>query len=115
LALYISWHLNFDLRAVNDGGLEISGDDDAKPVCTTTYTFSNEGAYWSDDWASYAQSVSNHINDKFANYLGQTYNDLLGALEKQHKLFLPAGGVFLAKNPLFNERGDLMTALHYNG
>ena len=51
----------------------------------------------------------------FDNSLAWLTNDMVTALEHQHKLFLPAAGVFLMQDAKFNKRGDLLATLHYNG
>lgn len=111
------WHLNFALGAVSDGGLQITRVPDPAGVhaCTTTYTDSSSGITWNIPFDDFCTSLSQYMMSYFDNSLAWLTNDMVTALEHQHKLFLPAAGVFLMQDAKFNKRGDLLATLHYNG
>ncbi|KDQ53520.1 hypothetical protein JAAARDRAFT_183032 [Jaapia argillacea MUCL 33604] len=112
-----NWHLNFALGVVSDGGLQIAliPDPEGTSACTSTGESQTEGIDWDIDWDTYTNYISSTINDTFSSNLGEVENDLLEALADQHKLFLPASGTFLMEDAMFNDRGDLLATLHYNG
>ena len=55
------------------------------------------------------------MQDQINSGFQDVENNLVGALSGQHKLFLPAEGAFLMKDPKFNGRGDMIVNLEYNG
>ncbi|KDQ56882.1 hypothetical protein JAAARDRAFT_79271 [Jaapia argillacea MUCL 33604] len=112
-----SWHLKFALGVVSDGGLQIAliPDPDGNPACTSSGESVTEGIDWNIDWDTYTNYISHTINDTFSSNLGKIENNLVEALANQHKLFLPASGTFLMQDTMFNDRGDLLATLHYNG
>jgi hypothetical protein len=112
-----NWHLNMAIAAVVDGGVEFSRVDDPDGVkaCTTTVDTDNHGVDWEGGTDAAAQNLSDELGDFLSSGTSQLENTLIGALENQHKLFLPAAGTFLMKDPIFNARGDMMVTLTYNG
>ncbi|KAH8802996.1 hypothetical protein F5884DRAFT_756299 [Xylogone sp. PMI_703] len=111
------WHLNFALGAVNDGGLQITRVADPPGVesVTTTPPFENDKLSWNYPFRDFATAISSTLKSWFNNHLAWLTNDLVGALQHHHKLYLPASGVFLMQDAKFNKRGDLLVGLHYNG
>jgi hypothetical protein len=70
---------------------------------------------WDVDWSAYTDYISSTITNAFNYNIGAIENDLIYALANQQKLFLPASGIFLMEDAKFNDRGDLLATLHYNG
>lgn len=101
------------LQGVDDGGVEFAHISDDDP-CDSEYT-DDGNLSWTASLDDVAAEFSNDLNTYLTSGVTDVENNLLGALENQNKLFLPAAGTFLMKDPLFNKRGDLMVSLAYNG
>jgi hypothetical protein len=108
-----SWHFKMALQGVDDGGVEFVRVSDNEP-CKTEYK-DDGNLSWTTSLGDVAAEFSSEINSYLTLGTTNVENTLLGALENQNKLFLPAAGTFLMKDPLFNKRGDLMVSLAYNG
>jgi hypothetical protein len=52
--------------------------------------------------------MAKQTSEAFENDLVEVEDDLANDLENQHKLFLPAVGIFLMKDAIFNARGDFI-------
>ena len=70
---------------------------------------------WDIDWGTYTTEISSYVDSWFSSDLGSVENNLIDALAHQHQLFLPASGTFLMMNACFNDRGDLLAGMTYNG
>ncbi|KAK0630858.1 hypothetical protein B0T17DRAFT_616462 [Bombardia bombarda] len=110
-----NWHLDFVLGAVTDGGLDITRYNDGTPAVSTTHSSENHGLVWSIDYPTYVAQVDGWINSYLELNIGWLINNLSSALQNQYKLFLPGSGIFLMADAKFNERGDLLATLSYNG
>ncbi|KAH8586883.1 hypothetical protein B0O99DRAFT_748021 [Bisporella sp. PMI_857] len=106
------WHVNFALGVVSDGGLQITRIKDENAEVTVKSTNTNSGFENFDELAS---SVKGQIQKNLDNNIGYVVNHLIDDFAHEHQLFLPASGTFLVANAKFNNRGDLMAALSYNG
>lgn len=103
------------MSAVQDGGIvfkKVLGSDSAQ----TTMEIKHPGNLSSK---VPIEQMVNNIRAGTEKEVQKAYasveDNLLHALANQHKLFLPAKGTFLMKDPKFNRRGDLLVALEYNG
>ncbi|OTA84420.1 hypothetical protein M434DRAFT_400466 [Hypoxylon sp. CO27-5] len=111
------WRFKMALSSVSDGGIqfarvpEIAGE---KP-CTVTVSGDRGGVIWKDGFEYVKQSFSSGLNNYIDNDTREIQIALLRSLDNQDKLFLPASGTFLMKDPKFNSRGDLLVELSYNG
>ncbi|GFF39427.1 hypothetical protein IFM58399_05573 [Aspergillus lentulus] len=112
-----SWHLNFALGAVSDGGLQITRVPDPSGVesVTTNHSFENKDLEWSYPFDDFPKAISGTLKNWFNHSLAWLTNDLISVLRHHHKLYVPASGVFLMQDAKFNKRGDLLVGLHYNG
>lgn len=115
MTLESKWHLDSVVGAVNDGGLDISRYDDGTPPVTTTQSGTNDGIVWSVDYSTYVDEVDDWITNYLEQNIGWLFDELSVTLHNQHKLFLPGSGVFLMSDAKFNQRGDLLATLAYNG
>ncbi|KAL2022075.1 hypothetical protein VTK56DRAFT_6119 [Thermocarpiscus australiensis] len=115
MTLNSNWHLDFVLGAVTDGGLDITRYDDGTPPVTTSHSSTNDGLVWKTDYATYVAEIDSWITSYLDQDIGWLINDLSAALQNQHKLFLPGSGIFLMSDAKFNQRGDLLATLYYNG
>ncbi|KAL1967188.1 hypothetical protein VTN77DRAFT_3479 [Rasamsonia byssochlamydoides] len=87
-----NWQFNMALTEIHDGGVVFALVDNAD-----------------------ASQFSNAIDGSLENSTETIRHTLVDALQDKHKLFLPAKGTFLMKDPMFNARGDLMVQLAYDG
>ena len=109
-----NWSLTIGMAAIEDGGLEFK----VVPKSDTVNTFEvcHAGPL---NWKNGIGSIIKHTQTVLKEGLQYGYSkvetNLLNALATQEKLFLPAAGTFLMKDPKFNKRGDLIVNLEYNG
>ena len=100
--------------AVEDGGVEFKKVPRSDTV--VIQELSHEGPLL---WEHGVESVINAVKGALEQGLERGYSkvekNLLNALSTQGKLFLPGAGTFLMKDPKFNDRGDLIVNLEYNG
>ena len=108
------WQFQIAMSAVQDGGVEfkkVPGSDNV-----STNADDPEGPLqWKDGVEVAAEAVKGNLDVQLASGFPNVERNLLYALANQHKLFLPAAGTFLMKDPKFNKRGDLIVNLEYNG
>lgn len=62
-----------------------------------------------------ADDMQNDLKDNMSRALDSVEDELVYALANANRLCLPAAGAFLMKDPTFNQNGDLMVTLTYNG
>lgn len=115
--IWTSWHVNFTLGVVSDGGLQIVRipDPDGTSACTVSGKSSTEGLNWNISWDDSIKQIENTIDTNLNQGIDVVANAIQDSLANQHKFFLPASGTFLMRDAEFNHRGDLMTTLFYNG
>ena len=108
------WQFQIAMSAVQDGGVEfkkVPGSDNV-----STNADDPEGPLqWKDGVEVAAETVKDNLDGQLAYGFPIVETNLLYALANQHKLFLPAAGTFLMKDPKVNKRGDLIVNLEYNG
>lgn len=99
------------MAAVDDGGVvfKISSTD------TQCDQSSGGDLSWNVPPEELARSLKEEMATSLQGAVGAVENNLMNALADQHRLFLPAKGSFLMKDPVFNGKGDLMVKLAYNG
>jgi hypothetical protein len=115
MTLNSNWHLDFVMQAVTDGGLDIVRYDDGTPPVTTTHSSTNDGIWWKIDYETYVSQIDDWTKGYLDQNINWLINNLSEALQNQHKLFLPGSGIFLMSDAKFNQRGDLLATLAYNG
>lgn len=102
--------MNFTLRAVNDGGLEIISEIKVSTQQTDYYGLSP-----SKRWKQCIDSMTEHVKGVPENLKKAIFNDLDEGLKNQQMMHLPGEGLFLLSDPTFNQRGDLLVNLTWNG
>lgn len=102
--------MNFTLRAVNDGGLEIISEIKVKTQQTDHY-----GVGPSREWRQCVDGMAEHVKRVLENLKKAIFNDLDEGLKNQQMMHLPGEGLFLLSDPTFNQRGDLLANLTWNG
>lgn len=109
----ITWSVSLAIAAVEDGGLVfnvIKGTDKV----TVNYDQSG-GMHWETPPADLAADWRDRLEANMQRAFDNVESNLLYALANQHRLYLPAEGSFLMKDPVFNSKGDLLVQMAYNG
>lgn len=102
------------MSAIQDGGVEFKKVPGSDSVSTKGDP--PEGPLqWKNGVAQVVDAVKGNLDAQLEYGFPSVEENLLYALANQHKLFLPAAGTFLMKDPKFNKRGDLVVNLQYNG
>ncbi|KAI1143197.1 hypothetical protein F5Y05DRAFT_367832 [Hypoxylon sp. FL0543] len=117
LKITSEWRFKMALSSVSDGGIQFARIPEAanEQPCTVTVDADQGDVRWKHGFESIKQSFSNSLNSYIDNDTHEIQNALLRSLDGQDRLFLPASGTFLMKDPKFNNRGDLLVSLSYNG
>lgn len=97
------------MAAVDDGGLIFRNTDRSKVEFDPPRREGNLS--WNSSPDGFTTAMRKHSKDNFDS----VEKSLLRALSTYNRLFLPAKGTFLMKDPEFNHNGDLMVRLTYNG
>lgn len=111
----MTWKLTATLESVYQGGLQILLDlktkkDDAFQIGTY------ENSWPLGAHSGEAKKMQTGLQNSIAsNTLDQAEQTLQTALEKTARFVLPGAGVFLYKNPIFNNHGDFLCDVEYNG
>ena len=114
ITVHGNWQFKIAMSAVQDGGVEfkkVPGSDNV----STTGDDPEGPLQWKQGVKVVAETVKDNLEGQLEYGFPVVENNLLYALANQHKLFLPAAGTFLMKDPKFNKRGDLIVNLEYNG
>ncbi|KAI0148181.1 hypothetical protein F4776DRAFT_606501 [Hypoxylon sp. NC0597] len=117
LEITSEWRFKMALSSVSDGGVQFARlpETAGEKPCTVTVKAEQGDVIWKDGFEDVKSSFSSSLNSYIDNDTHEIQNALLSSLDSQDKLFLPASGTFLMKNPKFNSRGDLLVELSYNG
>lgn len=59
--------------------------------------------------------IGNDLKDSMSKALDSIEDELVHALASANRLCLPAAGTFFMKDPIFNQKGDLLVGLAYDG
>lgn len=99
------------MAAVDDGGVVFKVIDHT----VNTDSTSEGNLSWAETAEVVAAKFKTQMSTSLTNAAEKAEADLMNALGNQHRLFLPAKGYFLMKDPVFNSKGDLLVGLTYNG
>ncbi|KAI0841843.1 hypothetical protein F5Y06DRAFT_258375 [Hypoxylon sp. FL0890] len=117
LTITSEWHFKMAVSRVDDGDLQfarVKQPTDEKP-CTVTVVADPGDVTWKSGFESIKHNFSDTLNSYIDEDTHEIQNALLRSLKGQDRLFLPASGTFLMKDPKFNNRGDLLVTVSYNG
>lgn len=109
----ISWSMEMNMTAVEGGGLVFKPALGSSKI---TVTHEVEGNMkWGQKPEEIAKEWEEMMQKGMVDSLKSVQDKLFYGLAHQNRLFLPAKGSFLMKDPKFNSLGDLMVHLDYNG
>ncbi|KAL5592277.1 hypothetical protein FOBRF1_013303 [Fusarium oxysporum] len=107
----LTWSIDIGMAAIEDGGLVFNVTS-----TNTDVQGSQDGDLsWNPPVEQVEQDFQEALKNNMDNAIQRAENDLQNALANQHRLFLPAVDIYLMKDPVFNNKGDLMVGLTYNG
>ncbi|EHK20909.1 uncharacterized protein TRIVIDRAFT_50424 [Trichoderma virens Gv29-8] len=99
------------MAAVEDGGVAFQVTNHT----VNTDSTSEGNLSWAETADVVAAKFKSQMSTSLTNAITNAQNNLMKALANQHRLYLPAKGHFLMKDPVFNSLGDLLVGLTYNG
>jgi hypothetical protein len=94
------------MSEVADGGLEFVIDNSDPDLA---FSGDNKGQL-----SSFEEYMRNAYTTASKNF-GSIVESLKDSLKNQERFVLPASGVYFFKNPIFNNSGDLLCELEWNG
>ena len=111
----IRWNVQIAAVAVQKGGVVFQKTGTDKNWLTVTSTTVCDNMPWYLKWESVVDALQAALEKKIKSAFDAAETELTNGLGKYHRLLLPAAGTFLMKNPTFNNNGDFMVELAYNG
>ncbi|KAF7166596.1 hypothetical protein CNMCM5623_000191 [Aspergillus felis] len=112
--VFTDWQLSIDMTSIEEGGIVFhpkeNNDEDVK-VTYKEYGDMKMGSTAED----LAQSIADHVKQNMTAALDSVSYTLSQAMANANRLCLPAAGTFFMKDPVFNENGDLLIKLKYDG
>lgn len=99
---------------VDDGGIHIVNDPIDNPVTCTSSVVRGD-VDWENGEESTKEDFQRYLTQFLESGTSNIESRILSTLENQHKLVLPASGTFHMMNPMFNQKGDLLVDLWYQG
>ena len=124
ISFNLTWSLTLEIVSVDTvGGVQVQIKDydpsnPSKPYYSLTYnndTSTLKGTLIKSLTPHYADDVNNMIQQRFTVLFATLQTTLQTKLQNQHKLFLAGQGAFFFKNATFNQEGDFLTQVLYNG
>ena len=104
------------MSAIQDGGVEFQKVPGSASTSTKADPLRKGGnLVWEYGVDKIIEEIKVSLDKQLELGFPEVEENLLNALANQHKLFLPAAGTFVMKDPKFNQRGDLVVNLQYNG
>ncbi|KAG8751073.1 hypothetical protein FRC12_012620 [Ceratobasidium sp. 428] len=103
-----NWSITINLDSVEKSGLVAKAEVDPGQA---QQEHNSDGHLFAQDDAQHAQSLKDIING--ALNIDSAVDDLNSMFNGPWDFYFPGTGVFLLKNPKFNNEGDLLTELSY--
>ncbi|RTE78971.1 hypothetical protein BHE90_006546 [Fusarium euwallaceae] len=101
--------MKFTLRAVDDGGLQVIPE-----VTVRTKTDWNRKS--PSEWRKQCiDGMTEHVKRVLENLKNSIFKNIDEGLKSQQTMHLPGEGLFFLSDPTFNQRGDLLATLTWNG
>ncbi|UKZ82560.1 hypothetical protein TrVFT333_010351 [Trichoderma virens FT-333] len=111
MTFVLTWSISIAMAAVEDGGVTFKVTNHT----VNTDSTSEGNLSWAETADVVAAKFKSQMSTSLTNAITNAQNNLMKALANQHRLYLPAKGHFLMKDPVFNSLGDLLVGLTYNG
>ncbi|KAI5461886.1 hypothetical protein BGZ63DRAFT_356267 [Mariannaea sp. PMI_226] len=111
----MQYTLTYVAQRVDDGGVQILQSGATQIDKSTVNTYHSDSVIWTPPWDQYGSGLQSYAATAFQSKLGQYQQAFLEGLAGQNKLFLPGSGSYLCNQVMFNNDGDLLTNLAFNG
>ncbi|KEY75552.1 hypothetical protein BA78_0796 [Aspergillus fumigatus] len=112
--VFTDWRLSIDMTSIEEGGIVFhpkeNNNEDVK-VAYKEYGDMKMGSTAQD----LAESIADDVKQNMTAALESVSETLSQAMANANRLCLPAAGTFFMKDPVFNEGGDLLVKLEYDG
>ncbi|KAL4746465.1 hypothetical protein BDW72DRAFT_210416 [Aspergillus terricola var. indicus] len=110
---WINWSITLDMASIEEGGLIwISDQNDIYLDVRHNEDGDMKMGKTAEELAS---SIAEGLQNSLALALERETETLVEALANANRLCLPGAGSFFMKDPIFNENGDLLVKLEYDG
>ncbi|PYH40188.1 uncharacterized protein BP01DRAFT_370097 [Aspergillus saccharolyticus JOP 1030-1] len=111
--VFSSWELELNMTSIEEGGIVFRVNDSTDHV-SVTYDYGG-GMKLSRTAKDIADGIAERLKDSMNGALNDVSGILAEAMANANRLCLPAAGTFFMKDPLFNQSGDLLVKLAYDG
>ncbi|KAI5926245.1 hypothetical protein F4810DRAFT_656079 [Camillea tinctor] len=109
----ITWSIPLQMASIEEGGVIFQmpqkGNVNVSPVVEI------DTMRLDDLPTAIAQRMADSLKERMSSALSSVENELTYALANANRLCLPAAGTFFMKDPIFNQKGDLLVQLAYDG
>ncbi|PYH77439.1 hypothetical protein BO82DRAFT_423674 [Aspergillus uvarum CBS 121591] len=113
VTVHTTWELEIDMTSIEEGGIVFRPKDSNDHV---QVTYEEGGGMRLTDTAKYiADEMADDLKASMNFALDSVSHVLAEAMANANRLCLPAAGTFFMKDPLFNQSGDLLVKLAYDG
>lgn len=109
----LKWTMSIGLATVEDG--KVVFDVTGHSVSSQGTLDPSSNLHWGKPVQSVAAVFEEDMEKSITTAIENATVGLETALADQHRLYLPAKGYFLMHDPVFNDRGDLLVEMEYNG
>jgi hypothetical protein len=116
----LNWCVTLEIASISEGGLELktkppTSKDGKFHECTYNIEDHLDWPGMKSNMPEYAAYVVARLDTLFTLIIPDLNRDLLHQLNNQNKLYMPGSGVFFFKNGTFNNKGDFLTEIKWDG
>ncbi|RAL09111.1 uncharacterized protein BO97DRAFT_459555 [Aspergillus homomorphus CBS 101889] len=109
----IEWKIVLDMTSIEEGGLIWEAGSTEKSVDIQYYEGGDmKMSHTAEDLAN---NIASDLKKNLALALNRETGTLVEALANANRLCLPGAGTFFMKDPIFNQNGDILVKLEYDG
>ncbi|EAL86528.2 hypothetical protein AFUA_3G02430 [Aspergillus fumigatus Af293] len=112
--VFTDWRLSIDMTSIEEGGIVFHPKENNNEDVKVAYK--EYGDMKMESTAQdLAESIADDVKQNMTAALESVSETLSQAMANANRLCLPAAGTFFMKDPVFNEGGDLLVKLEYDG
>ncbi|KAM0095801.1 hypothetical protein ACP6JD_000611 [Aspergillus fumigatus] len=112
--IFTDWRLSIDMTSIEEGGIVFHPKENNNEDVKVAYK--EYGDMKMESTAQdLAESIADDVKQNMTAALESVSETLSQAMANANRLCLPAAGTFFMKDPVFNEGGDLLVKLEYDG
>ncbi|KAL7807006.1 hypothetical protein V8C44DRAFT_360302 [Trichoderma aethiopicum] len=109
----LKWNMYIVLATVEDG--KVVFDVTGHSVSSQGTLDPSSNLHWGEPVQSLAKGFGEYMDKSIDTAIVDATIGSQNALADQHRLYLPAKGYFLMHDPVFNNSGELLVEMEYNG